>query len=1048
MSAARSTRFTPPASSALAPRPRLVEQLVQADGHSWLWAPGGYGKTSLAAETVRAAGVPYAWYRIDSHDADPPVFFENLALAMRDLGRASLPRLTVERQGDISHFARDFGAALGRRVPPACFIVLDDYHLLANDSPLHRAIPALAEVLPAGVRWLVTSRQAPPDDWARLDASHGLSLLGAETLALSEDEATIIAQRHRPGLAADTVRQLHARTGGWMAGLILLLRTGSHAGDSGTVSPDRVFRYFNNELMRDLDARTCTFLRKLALLPHANAGMATELTGERDARGILSSLHRANLFIARHRLWNHAYELHPLFREFLLDDLAKSVSPSALAGLQRKAGELLARHGEPASAIDLLLAGGDADAAAQCCEEHAAAWLEQGRWASLLGWLRRLPAGVRARRPWANYWMGMCLLHNHTQQARECLVEAWDAFRAAGDHAGLHLAWCAVVQTYLFEFGTYTGLDRWLDAWHTLIRQLPRPSLAVRVRQKVLLFSALMFRRPQDPAFPALEKALYRLVFWAPLKPAQRLQVAAHLLRYYAWTGDLGRTRLVVDRLRRSAQTAELDPFSRQLWFVVEAMYSWYGVSPREGMAIAERGLAAAQDSGMHLMDFTLLIQKAYAAFALDDQAAARDAIARMEPTLSEERLVHFGHYQFFLSWLAFIDDDPATALTRMETDHGLALTTGSPYVLAQSDYGFAEALFRNGRLAEAHRINDAALAIATQCSYRPQRYLLLLNRAQFAQASGDLPLLDATLREALALGARREFHHVPFWSHRDFSPLLAYALEHDIEPAFVHAVIRGQQMRPYGSALDSPAWPRPVTIRALGGFGVSVAGEPLSTGGKQQRRPLDLLKLLLVTPGLSLADAAVQLWPEADADNAANNLKITLSRLRKLVGHEAVRLQDGRLSLDRGWCGCDLWGLQARLAVLERDGLERDRSPLPVPADIHPGDLLPDDNHLAPVLHAREQLRQRVLRVLRREATRLLAEDPAGALAVARRGATLDPLSEPFHQLAIRALLALDRPSEAVRAYRQLQAILQEQLGLKPSPATRALLAGLIESP
>jgi DNA-binding SARP family transcriptional activator len=456
-------------------------------------------------------------------------------------------------------------------------------------------------------------------------------------------------------------------------------------------------------------------------------------------------------------------------------------------------------------------------------------------------------------------------------------------------------------------------------------------------------------------------------------------------------------------------------------------------------MTIADRGLADADETGMHLMDFTLLIQKAYAAFALDDHAQARETIARMAPTLSEERLVHFGHYQFFLSWLAFIDDDNATALARMETDHGLALTTGSPYVQAQTDYGYAQALFRNGQVARAHAVNDAALATAASCRYRPQQYLLLLNRALFAQHTGDVHLLDATLQEALALGARREFRHVPFWSHRDFAPLLARSLERSIEPAFAQDIIRSQQMRPHGAANDSPAWPRPVAIRALGTFEVLIAGVPLASSGKQQRRPLDLLRLLLVTPRLPVAVAATELWPEADADNAANNLKITLSRLRRMIGHDVVRLQDGRLQLDRELCSCDLWWLQAGLAALARGQL-----PFSEMADRYTGDLLPEDSHLAPVLHAREQLRLRFLQALESEARHCLPADAATALALADRGIAIDPLAEAFHQLAILALQALGRPADALRAYERCCGILQAQLGLPPSPDTRRLLAGL----
>ena len=56
------------------------------------------------------------------------------------------------------------------------------------------------------------------------------------------------------------------------------------------------------------------------------------------------------------------------------------------------------------------------------------------------------------------------------------------------------------------------------------------------------------------------------------------------------------------------------------------------------------------------------------------------------------------------------------------------------------------------------------------------------------------------------------------------------------------------------------------------------------------------------------LADA---LWPGAEGDAAAQALTTTLFRLRKLIGEQVIRRQDGRLTLDPTLCWVDCWAFE-----------------------------------------------------------------------------------------------------------------------------------------
>ena len=93
-----------------------------------------------------------------------------------------------------------------------------------------------------------------------------------------------------------------------------------------------------------------------------------------------------------------------------------------------------------------------------------------------------------------------------------------------------------------------------------------------------------------------------------------------------------------------------------------------------------------------------------------------------------------------------------------------------------------------------------------------------------------------------------------------------------------------------------------------------------------------------------------------------------------------------------------------------------------------------------------RASYEDRVLVAHLQAAEAALAElDHRGALAHSEAAAAIDRLSDPAHRLEILALYALGRPHEAVRRYQRFRIRLDEELGLRPSPETRAIEAAII---
>jgi two-component SAPR family response regulator len=232
-----------------------------------------------------------------------------------------------------------------------------------------------------------------------------------------------------------------------------------------------------------------------------------------------------------------------------------------------------------------------------------------------------------------------------------------------------------------------------------------------------------------------------------------------------------------------------------------------------------------------------------------------------------------------------------------------------------------------------------------------------------------------------------------------------------------------------------------------LGGFVLAKDGAPVTFTGKVQQKPLALLKTLVALGGREVLETQLgdALWPEAGGDAAHQAFAATLHRLRGLVGHpNALRLQDGRLSLDPHHVWLDVWAFEHLLREAERverlDG-QRFIALVERALAMYRGPFLGAEGSADWAVSAAERLRSRFLRAsgrLGRYWTE--AGEWERAIDAYERALAVDDLAEEFYQGLMTCHARLGRRAEALRAYARCRRALAATLGVEPSPATQAL--------
>jgi predicted ATPase/DNA-binding SARP family transcriptional activator len=233
-----------------------------------------------------------------------------------------------------------------------------------------------------------------------------------------------------------------------------------------------------------------------------------------------------------------------------------------------------------------------------------------------------------------------------------------------------------------------------------------------------------------------------------------------------------------------------------------------------------------------------------------------------------------------------------------------------------------------------------------------------------------------------------------------------------------------------------------PLDVCLLGGFVLSKGSQPMNPLPTPRQQTLLAYLWLHRDPPPSRQQIAFQFWPDSTDAQAQTNLRQLLYRLRRDCPAVAEFLQaDGQLLQWRfdAQCRIDVVEFEQLLAQAETAVADDAISLLQTAVSLYHGDLFPDcyeewiDPHRQRLRHSYAQALQQLIT--------LLAAQHAFETAVpyAERLIAHEPLAESGYRQLMQLHALNQNRAAALHTYRRCGAILQQELGVDPSPETQA---------
>lgn len=512
-------------------------------------AGAGYGKTTLIAQAVRDRDV--VWYRLDRTDADLSTFFSYLAEGIRrhypgfgeelNMFFTKSPLLTPGHESTLISILAELESVITQDLT----IVLDDYHLVADNLEIRKSLGFMLELLPPKVHLVFISRTDVDLPLSRLRATREVLDITSEHLAFTPEETAEFFQKvFHITLRQETINVLHDKTKGWVSGLILFYHSAQGRqpeiiemllGDiSG--SPRIVSDYLEENIYAFLQPQKRDFLIKTSILSHLSPHICNRLLAIEHADAILRDLEKSHLFTYSYAEGEEEYYYHHLFQEFLRNKLPRELGMEGFRSLHAAAARIFDDLGETEEAISHSILAQDYEKACSLTSRVGVKLVKAGQFRRVKGFLDGIPPRCYEQNPWLIYIRSY--IQAFSGQIREAFsgyTSAQDIFDTLGITEGSDLCEDGLASIYFFrgDFGKAEEKIRRLLQSETL-----DPQLRVEMLGNLVFIMAYLGRF--DDADSYAERAFERLssVPETTSREVLRAYIILNKGRRYAMSGD------------------------------------------------------------------------------------------------------------------------------------------------------------------------------------------------------------------------------------------------------------------------------------------------------------------------------------------------------------------------------------------------------------------------------------------------------------------------------------------------------------------------------
>jgi len=1013
----------------------------------------GYGKTTLVTQYIKEHDLSAVYYSLDRKDSGLLIFFSYLIRGLERIDPNLVTQIKSLFQGGgqiIQHYELFMGSLINEVMNKAqrdIYIILDDYHNLAEDSLVHKALNYFIDHVPDKIRVIIASRVIPPlGNLAKWRAKQNLFEIYRDGLRFTEEEIEeLFSAFYGKTLTHEAIKMVSDKTDGWITGIQLILysATKDRAILEQSLSEfipthQPLFDYFTREIFEAESPAIQNFLKRSSILEIMAPADCNQILEIRNAQSLLREIESRNLFLSA--VGDGQYKYHPLFREFLNRQLEEEKSSREL---HERAARYYRQIDEWEMAVEHFLAAADYPRAAEIVFLKADSMLDQARHDLLNEWLSRMPENFFQQHPRLIILQGRLLQEKgFPTKANELFNQAETVLRKSGINKRKNfVAW---IET-LYERGNlFMAEGHYREALKYLKKALQIcPPSAKKFQGDILNLTGLAW-----DGLGNLRKS--RLYLLRAKKLMDKIKVHCSLLAVECNLTLLlekqGESKILHEMHKPLLEKLRADYCWRTGYIFINAALNalemgdeeWAENCLNEGLTLCQMYHDPKTIAGIYMGLGALNIAQENWDRARSYLEMAVDAYQKIGWPKKSLNLCFSRFYRFQQDYdnqkkiLKTIPDNFDREITPMETallvEHGL-------YEMTQ------------GNLARAREIIKRALNVTRAAGWRKEEFLGLL-------AEAELSALDHIEKEAL----RKVDQALLLSKTKGYDGILRCELRH--RPKLWNLAQHSPSQKGYVTSLRLSPQSPVIQVRLLGGLSLlDDKGRPINVKWPSEKTR-SLFTYMVIHREMPVHRELLleQIWPDMDPARANVNFRNTATRLRQAL----LKALDGQVNKDDIFVFKHkkyqlLSGARIKVDIEEFDRLIKEASHVDAPdvkikyinqaLELYKGDFLPENYDAWTDIH-RPRLKENYLNNLHWLAGYAArVGDNDGCIAACEKYLAHEPFSEEISRLCMQVLVRLGRLGAVKNRYEQLKRALRQVLRSAPSKETQELYKSLIGS-
>ncbi len=1053
----------------LVSRARLTDSLYDQFERKLLlvYAPAGYGKTSLLIDLANNSDIPVCWLSLDALDQEPQRFLVYLLSAIAEkfpsFGSDSFAALesmtSFEQDGErvLVTVANEIAAKINDHF----FLILDDFHLVGDVLLVRQIVSRLLQLVGENFHLILATRNLPDlQDMPLMVARNQVGGLSFDELSFRPEEIQQLFQQNSGrALSMEDAERLVKETEGWIAAIHL---TGGQPGRLPQLHPLRstreLFDFFSQEVLSQQSEQMRRFLLMTSYLDTFDVSLCKEVLDplteglELDWPKLFSQAQSDNLFSVPLGDDGRWMRYHHLFQHFLKSKLQYE-DPALTWHIQQNLARAYERAQSWEEALQVYDTLDDHENLIRVLSEAGQAFIRKGRILTLSSWLDRLPTKLIYSQPALMSLQGAVNgTKGDTYQALDLFDRAETRQRASGDSPGLMLTLVRRAGAK-HRLGNYDGALADADQALQVIVDARNPTMQVALAeaQRFKGLACLGLGRLQDALFWLKES----LQSWKELGISTNISILeSELGVVYRRLGDSETAARYYTSALAAWENAGNSGWKARLLNNLALLYHLTG-RLEDAYPLLEKALDVAEKSGYARLRATVLIGLGDILSDLLDLETARhyyEMALTLATNLGNSPLIFYA--TLGEARLHRLGGEIPRALDELRRIETTQINLGA-FERALLDLEWGCSLLEFGQAAHAIELFTETLSLLGPGENQEKAAVQLWLAASMcesdpARAAGELknilpPERDWLKPTPIMIHAGR----VMAWLKRKgFYPFRDQLLDRFFEQAErVHAQlpILGGRLR----AGSQPVFVQAplIEISTLGPLQIRVNGRVITLTDWQTREARDMFVYLLQSRPMTKEQIALEFWPDISTARLKMRFKVNMYRIRHALGQEVVIFDGENYSFNRAlnyrW-DREKFDDLLDSALDTSDAYKRSKF-LSAAMELVKGPYL---GEISSEWAVREQLKYKEIFV---RTSLELAEinfsrgHYQACLDAARRALEFDNLLEAAHRLIIQAYAALHDPAGMARQYHRYQQELDEELGMLPSSEIIALYETLI---